>query len=122
MLILFCSAARADWQKIGENDAETAYVNSIEPHGTHLVRMWGLFDLKTPGAFGDLTYSSMKIRREYRCKDKASRVIFMAAYAGKMAAGEMIYSNNMHYKWMAIQPDSAEEALWNVACKKTIDN
>lgn len=119
MLMLFCSTAQADWQKLGENDAETAYVGNIEQHDPHKVRMWGLFDLKTPGTFGDLTYSSMKIQREYLCKEKTSRVIFMAAFAGKMASGEVIYSNNMHYKWLPIQPDSAEEALWNVACKKS---
>jgi hypothetical protein len=123
MLMLFCSTAQADWQQIGENSTETAYVDNIVAHGPHKVRMWGLFDLKTPGTFGDLSYSSMKIQREYHCKDRISRVIFMAAYAGQMGEGEMIYSNNnTHSKWMPIQPDSAEEALWNVACKKITDN
>jgi len=122
-LLLLCSTtAQADWLKLGENSIETAYVDNIETHGPHKIRMWGLFDLKTPAAFGDLTYSSMKIQREYHCLDKTSRVISMQAHAGQMGTGEMVYSNNTHNKPAPVQPDSAEEALWNVACKKTMDN
>jgi len=118
LLMLFCSSAQADWQKLGENATETAYVDHIEAHGPGKIRMQGLFDLKTPNTFGDLSYSSMKIQREYHCNNKTSRVILMEAYAGKMGSGDMVYSNNTHYKPSTVQPDSAEEALWEVACKK----
>lgn len=116
--MLFCATAQADWQKLGENSTETAYVANIEHHGPHIVQMWGLFDLKTPAIFGDLSYSSMKVQREYHCTNKTSNVIFMEAYAGQMGSGDRIYSTNTHDKPTPVQPDSAEEALWDVACKK----
>jgi len=122
LFLLFCATAQADWQKLGENSTETAYIDNIEPHGSHKIRMWGLFDLKAPAAFGDLSYSSMKIQREYHCRDRTSRVISMQAYVGNMGSGEMVYSNNTHNKPTPVKPDSVEEALWNVACKKIIDN
>lgn len=117
-LMLLCSNVWAEWQQLGENESETAYVDAIQKRDSNRVRMWGLFDLKAPRAFGDMTYSSMKIQREYHCRNKQSRVISMTAFAGSMGSGEMIYSNNTHYKWAAIQNGSVEEALWNVACDR----
>lgn len=118
LLILASANAWAGWQRLGENSAETAYVDAAQKRDHNRVRMWGLFDLKTPRAFGDMTYSSMKIQREYHCKDKQSRIISMAAFAGNMGSGDMIYSTNTPEKWAAIQPDSVEEALWYIACDK----
>lgn len=118
ILATFSTTASAEWQRIGDSNDETAYVDTNHTqHGGH-TKMWGLFDLKTPRSFGDLTYLSMKIRREYACRDKKSRVIAMSAHAGNMATGDLIYSNNTSEKWAVVQPDSAEEALLNIACGK----
>ncbi|MFA6920596.1 MAG: surface-adhesin E family protein [Gallionella sp.] len=118
ILALFSSNASAEWQSIGQNDAEIAYVDSagIQHRDRHRVRMWALFDLQRPRNFGDITYLSMKIQREYHCRDRESRIIALSAHAGNMGAGELVYSNNAHSKWTAVKPDSAEEALWNIAC------
>lgn len=112
----------AQWQLLGENDAETAYLQTAQRRDQHRVRMWALFDLKTPRTFGDMHYSSMMIHREYHCRDKESRIISMSAHTGSMASGELVYSNSTHYKWAAIEPDSAEEALWNIACTKPLNH
>lgn len=120
---LISANASAGWQNLGENGTETAYVDAANmQHGDRdRIKMWGLFDLKTPRTFGDMSYLSMKIRREYSCPDKKSRIIALSAYAGNMGAGELIYSNNTPDKWAAIQPDSVEEALWNIACGKNLE-
>lgn len=120
ILALFSANAFAAWQSIGESETETAYVDTanIKHLGHGRVKMWGLFDLKAPHAFGDMTFLSMKIEREYACLSKKSRIIAKSAYAEHMGQGELIYSSNTPDKWDEVQPDSAEEALWNIACKK----
>ncbi len=120
ILVLISTNAAAEWQGIGESDAEKAYVDSsnIKHFGHGRVKMWGLFDLKVPRTFGDMNYLSMKIEREYSCRDKKSRIIARTAYADHMGLGELIYSSNTPDKWAVVQHDSAEEALWNIACKK----
>lgn len=118
MLALFSSTASAQWQALGGNDEETAYADTagIEHRDRHRVKMWALFDLRSPRNFGDLSYASMKIQREYNCDSKETRIVAMSAHSGNMGAGETVYSNNTHYKWAGIKPDSAERALWDLAC------
>ncbi|MFA6970827.1 MAG: surface-adhesin E family protein [Gallionella sp.] len=118
ILTLPAADATAEWQSIGENADETAYVDADHiQHGKHR-KMWALFDLKTPRTLGDKRYLSMKIQREYSCHGKRSRITTRRAYSGNMAAGDLIYSNDKHDNWVVIQPDSAEEALLNMACEK----
>ena len=118
ILALFSSSASAQWQNLGGNDEETAYADTsgIQHRDRHRVKMWALFDLKSPRSFGDLSYASMKIQREYNCDSKESRIVAMSAHSGNMGTGETVYSNNTHYKWSGVKPDSAEQALWNLAC------
>jgi hypothetical protein len=120
ILALFCGSASAEWENIGQSDAETAYVDSagIRKDRYDIARMWALFDLKQARPLGDLTYQSMKIEREYACRSRKSRIIAKAAYAGQMGQGDLIYKSNVRDKWVVVEPDSAEEALWNIACRK----
>ncbi len=120
ILALISSEASAQWQSIGESDAETAYVDiaGIKRYPNGLTAMSALFDLKQPRAIGDMDYLSVKIEREYACRSRRSRIIAKAAYAGHMAQGEIIYTSNVREKWAIIAKDSAEEALWNIACGK----
>lgn len=118
LLSLFSTSVFAQWQLLGKNNDETAYTDTATVHNGEHVRMWGLFDLKSPRPFGDMTYLSIKIKREYACHDKKSRVIAMSAHAGNMGTGDLLYSNNTVETWADVQPDSAEEALLNIACEK----
>ncbi len=120
VLALFSSSAAAEWQNIGESDAETAYVDAagIKKERYDVSRMWALFDLKQPRAIGDMDYLSMRIEREYACRSRKSRIVARAAYAGHMGQGELIYNSNVRDKWVSVAAGSAEEALWNIACKK----
>ncbi|MEI7456855.1 MAG: surface-adhesin E family protein [Nitrosomonadales bacterium] len=119
LLLLLCANASAEWQNVGGDMNETAYVDTVVHRDRDRVKMWALFDLKAAHAFGDMAYLSMKIQREYHCRDKKSRIVAMQAYAGNMGAGELIYSNNSREKWQKFQSDSVEEMLWNMACKSS---
>lgn len=113
---LLAANASAEWQSIGENAAQTAYVDAANiQHGKHNT-MWGLFDLKTPRTLGDMSYLSMKIQREYACLNKKTRIIAKSAHSGNMGTGDITYSDHTPDKWAVVQPDSAEHALWNIAC------
>lgn len=120
ILTLLTANASAEWQGIGENGTETAYVDAANiQHGKHN-KMWGLFDFKSPRSVSDMSYLSMKIQREYACHDKKSRIIARSAHAGNMGAGDIIFSDHTPDKWATVQPDSVEEALWNIACGKIL--
>lgn len=120
ILMLVSTSASAQWQSLGENEVESAYVDAdnIQRGEHNTVRMWGLFDLKSPRNIGDMHYLSLKIQREYACypKDRRTRIIRRSAHSEHMGAGNLIYSSNTKEKWATIQPDSVEEALWNIAC------
>ena len=118
LLLLVSTGASAQWQSLGGNEVETAYVDSDNIQRGEHVRMWGLFDLKSPRNIGDMSYLSLKIQREYACspKDRRTRIIKRTAHADHMGTGNLIYSSNTKEKWTTIQPDSVEEALWNIAC------
>jgi len=119
VLLLVCTSASAAWQNLGGDVNESAYVDTVVHRDRDRVKMWALFDLKAAHAFGDMAYLSMKIQREYHCRDKKSRIVAMQAYAKNMGEGELIYSNNTREKWQAVQSDSVEEMLWNMACKSS---
>lgn len=117
--MLISTSASAQWQSLGENEIEKAYVDAtdIQKSRHDTVKMWSMFDLISPRNIGDMRYLSMKIQREYACREKKTRIISRSAYAEHMGIGNMIYSSNTHDKWAAIQPDSVEEALWKIACE-----
>lgn len=116
LLTLNSANALAEWQSLGGNEDETAYVDSAVPRDSNRVRMWGLFDLQQPRSFDGKPYLSMKIQREYQCRDKKSRIVAQSVHAGNMGTGELIYRSNVHHKWTVVQADSVEAMLWNIAC------
>ncbi len=119
LLFLISENSYADWQLLGRNEAETAYVDAVNITNGSTRKMWALFDLKAPRALGDLSYLSMKIRREYSCEDKKTRIIYRSAYTLNRGEGELIYSSNTREKWANIRLDSVEEVLFQVACGKS---
>jgi hypothetical protein len=65
VLLLICANASAEWQNVGGDTNQSAYVETVVHRDRDRVKMWALFDLKAAHAFGDMAYLSMKIQREY---------------------------------------------------------
>ena len=127
MLALVSTGAMAKLTKIGEDDEATftqyVYNDTIRKKGSR-VKMWNLKDFKTvqedkpedENAGGK--YLSMKMQREYDCKEERSRWLTHSMFSKNMAAGEHWSYVGDPGDWHPVIPDSMGEKLWNIACGK----
>jgi hypothetical protein len=121
VLLMTAIAVRAEWTRVGENDDSIQYVNraTIRRNG-NLVKMWNLVDFKTvkKSALG-VSYLSQKTQKEYNCKEEKHLFLAFSWFDGKMGDGNVVLRNgNVRDEWEPIQPESAGEVLWKIACGK----
>ena len=125
LLATLSECAGAEWIKVGGNDsvqvtfyADPATIRRVE----NRVTMWVLVDQKTPEFFGDKPYLSHMEQDEYDCLHEQSRMLYLNAYAGNMARGDVVYTgaNPDHeaHNWFPIAPGTIDETLWILACLK----
>ena len=121
-LALAALPALADWKEIYRfDDGMRIFVNQTRPFRdgdfaeiTHLVR-WG--EPQTDD--DDAVYLSTLVRTRYDCQHKLERYLGSTSYAGQMANGDVVISDdNEADKWYTISEASMEEKLWNVACRR----
>ena len=121
-LTLVALPALAEWKEIYRfDDGMRVFVNQTPPFRdgdfaeiTHLVR-WG--EPQTDD--DDAVYLSTLVRTRYDCQHKLERYLGSTSYAGQMANGDVVISDdNEADKWYTISEASMEEKLWNVACHR----
>jgi hypothetical protein len=122
VLVTLSTSAVAEWIYVGENTTAgvTVYADpaTIRRSG-HIVRMWDLFDHKTEVVEGDNRFLSQKGQQEYDCKEERTRPIYFISYAGNMANGKVVYTNDASpAKWRPVSPGTLSEAIWKFACGK----
>ena len=120
ILIFASTSVIADWDKVGYSTNFDTYANikSIRTSG-NIVKMWTLYDFKTPQNFnGDRQYQSWKLLEEYDCGDDRSNVLARIYFDGPMGLGEVVYSSEEITKWTHVVPESVSASLMNVACGK----
>ena len=120
ILVMTATAAMAEWTRVDSSDEFILYVDraTIIRNG-HLVKMWGLYDLKTvqTGAAGD-SYLSDKAQSEYDCKEEKVRTLALIFFSGQMGNGKVVYSDSDTMKWIPVPPGSFGATLWKIACGK----
>jgi len=82
------------------------------------VKMWSLYQLRTPGSANGVAYQSLKRQDEYDCKQPRARGVAIAAYAGEKATGKVVVSESTVQPWAPVTPQGTIETLWNIACEK----
>ena len=117
ILTAVSSSAMAEWVWVAETDKEdfsTFYADptTIRRSGNN-VKMWVLDDLSTVKLD---SLRSIKSKNEYDCKEKQSRVLFVAFYSEHMGGGETILIRNERSDWEPFPPDSMVGALLEFAC------
>lgn len=119
-LAVVSSSAMAEWVRIYETDNFNTYVDpdTIRKSG-HKVKMWNIFDYKTPQDEADgKKYSSTTHLEQYDCKEIQLRVLATADYSGTLGKGDpILFSNNID-EWMPIPPNTVAESLFKYACGK----
>ena len=121
--LALASPVQAEWVKLAE--VEYAGVVYFEP-GTikktrsGYVRVWKLYDLKTPQKSSVGVYSSMKTLEEYDCDEERFRSLTLFTYSQGMGNGELVSSEgNGDDKpaWGYAPPQSIAAAELSVFCQ-----
>ena len=121
LLLLSSSPAYAEWVEVDRNDQAgvTVYVDpDTIRHEGDLVKMWELFDHKATQTIGVGLFMSRKDQCEYDCSKKRYRVLTFTQFSGNMGSGKVGYSNSDGNNWTPVEPESAAQGLWKVACGK----
>ncbi|TAN84877.1 MAG: hypothetical protein EPN14_01675 [Gallionella sp.] len=109
--------ASAEWTVIDTNTGITSYVDKGTIHKEeNIVVMSTLDDLALPNKFREGFYHSTIWQEGYDCAKKTHRVINSTFYEERMGKGNVLASFGPTQQWEKIQPNSASEALWKIAC------
>jgi len=118
ILSLACFAAYAEWVQIAGTANLKIYVDSATlTHTGNLVRMWELHDFVKPRVAGGKPYYSARFYYEHDCIEKASRVLQISGFAGQMASGELVISDNKPGNMSFVEPRTTGATVLNFACK-----
>ena len=124
--LLFLSAvpAYAEWVPVEKNNESagrlTVYVdpNTIRREG-NLVTLWQLIDFKTmQGGRSPSRFSSTKTQKQFDCAEARTRLLRATDFWGHMGTGEPAEAYIEKDNWIRVEPDSMNQALWEVACGK----
>jgi hypothetical protein len=119
VLLLSATSARAEWTQVGESDSLTSYLDFATIRRTgNLVKVWQLFDFKTPHTLAGKTSWSAKIQEQYDCQEEQSRTLAFTEFSKNMGAGEVDYSTSDPGKWKPVEPESIGEGLFKTVCDK----
>lgn len=123
LLAVVTSSATAEWVEFGTTTMRdgyaTAFINTdtIRRDGS-MVKMWVLYNLKTPKQLEKITYQSYMGQDEFDCQKERSRTLSILLYAGKMGRGDAIDTYSTPTDWEPIAPSSMAAQLWRYACSK----
>ena len=117
--MLITSSAWAEWEFITLlEDGSRLYIDpkTIRKNGNNRY-IWEIFNLlerKNDGAI------SIRVRKEYDCRQERYRILSFTTHSGAMASGETIvrYSPNDSAGWDDIPPESAGEKVLRYVCAK----
>lgn len=124
LLVLSSGPAYAEWIAVEKNNQlagiMTVYVDPDTIHRKgNLVSMWQLLDFKTmQGGRSPSRFSSTKIHKQFDCVEERFQLLALTDFWGDMGTGESTdaYIDGGH--WVPVEPDSIDQALWEVACNK----
>lgn len=114
---LMAPVAHAEWIKVFENiRGTTSYVDtdSIQASGQYR-KVWELQNYKTPASNGML---SMKMRKEYDCKEELTKLISFTAYKGTMGTGDLLGTVNSPDEWQPISKNPGGKGAFRYVCEK----
>lgn len=124
LLVLSSGLACANWVAVEKNNqlagSMTVYVDPDTIHRKgDLVMMWQLIDYKTmQGGRSPSRFSSMKMQKQFDCVEVRVRLLRATVYWGNMGTGDPTEAYIEQSNWTLVEPDSVDQALWEVACNK----
>jgi hypothetical protein len=114
-LLSLMPVAHAEWLKVFENiRGTTSYIDtdSIQASGRYR-KVSELQSYKKASPEGML---SMRIRKEYDCKEELTRMITYTAYTGKMGSGEAMGTVNPPTDWQSVSQNPGAKGAFRHVC------
>jgi hypothetical protein len=122
VLLLAAVPAWAQWTQVGGGDAKA--LTFADPatirKQDQVATMTILVDFKNAqrAPYGP-EYLSQIVQQAFDCDGRRARVLEVAFYAGQMAAEDVVAVHDGPDEWKSLAPQSAAEALLNIACGKS---
>ena len=124
LLFLSSVPAYAEWVAVERNylspGIQTLYVDpdTIRREGNP-VTMWQLIDFKwMQGNRSPSRFLSTKTQKQFDCAEARTRLLRATDFWGHMGTGEPADAYIEKGNWVRVEPDSMNQALWEVACGK----
>jgi len=124
LLVLSSGPAYAEWVAVEKNylvpGLQTVYVDpdTIRREG-NLVTMAILIDWKwMQGNRSPSRFYSTKIKKQFDCAEKRLRLLAFRDFYGHMGTGTPVAAYESEGHWVPVEPESLNQALWEVACGK----
>jgi hypothetical protein len=114
-LLSLMPVAHAEWLKVFENiRGTTSYIDtdSIQASGRYR-KVSELQSYKKASPEGML---SMRIRKEYDCKEELTRMITYTAYTGVMGTGQAMGTVNPPTDWQSVSQNPGAKGAFRHVC------
>lgn len=108
----------SNWIRVGGTHKYDRYVDMTtiglpETKAT----LWTLRDFQLERAIPHGPYRSLKIKRQYDCRQRKSRPLHVRYYPQAMAQGRIVYAAPATREWSRVVPGSDDDAEMKVACR-----
>jgi len=124
LLVLSSGPAYAEWVAVEKEflrpGQQTVYTdpNILQREG-NLVTMWQLIDFEwMQGGQSPTRFMSTETTKQFDCAVPRFRLLAFSVFSDRMGAGirhdGLVDKDN----WLSIEPESINQALWEVACAK----
>ena len=116
-LLFTTPPSQAELVKVFENIRGTeVYIDtSTMGGGGRFRKVWEIQTYRTPSPQGML---SMKIHKEYDCKDESARMLGYVVFKGKMATGEKMGTVDTPGEWQSVSKNPGAKGGFRMVCEK----
>ena len=116
-LLFIYSETFAEWRQITKDEEKIYFVESdfIVPHLDDRRMAKELHEFRNISKDG---ITSLRIRSEFNCKMKETRILAMDKIAGEMGVGKIISLQDKPSKWESVTSSSSRNKVLNFVCNK----
>jgi hypothetical protein len=117
--------AFAEWVTVEKpypvRELQTLYIDPATIHREgNLVDVWQLTDYRwmQGGPKATPRFLSTTIHKQFECTGKRLRLLAYTEFSHRMAAGDASNGSVDKDRWLPVEADSINEALWTILCSQ----
>lgn len=115
--------AAAKWEDLGSLPAFGGMQIYSDPitkrRSGELVKMWEMWDFKSPQLIDGKRFLSVKGQYEYDCKRSRVRMLATTGYSGHMGKGAAVGAGDVPAAWETVTSGNYKGQLFKIACAKS---